>query len=76
MPALWEGSETILAMLDSGCWSVPLPLAIQSVPALASLYRPSVQPYMISWFKYVPSTQLASLSMPVVLIFRARRICR
>jgi fermentation-respiration switch protein FrsA (DUF1100 family) len=27
-----------------------------------------VQPYLISWFKYVPSTEVATLSMPVVIL--------
>jgi pimeloyl-ACP methyl ester carboxylesterase len=67
-PALWEGSETVLAMLEAGSLVTPLPLAIRSVPSLASLYRPSVQPYLISWFKYVPSSQLAALTIPVVIL--------
>jgi len=68
MPALWEGSEAILASLDAGKVVDPLPTAIQAVPPLASLYRPSVQPYMISWLKYVPSAEIARLSIPVLLI--------
>lgn len=35
---------------------------------LEALYRPSVQPYLISWFKYDPAAELAKLSMPVLLI--------
>ncbi len=68
MAALWDGSEAILASLEKGTPISPLPPAIAAVPPLASLYRPSVQPYVISWFKYVPSQELAALTMPVLLI--------
>jgi pimeloyl-ACP methyl ester carboxylesterase len=68
MPALWEGSEFILGMLEKGTTVETLPAAVVAVPPVASLYRPSVQPYMISWLKYVPSQEIAALSMPVLLI--------
>jgi len=68
MAALWDGSEAVLTSLEQGTPVSPLPPAIAAVPALASLYRPSVQPYVISWFKYVPSHEIATLSMPVLLI--------
>ena len=68
MPALWGGSEAVLAALESGKTMAPLPPAIQAVPALAQLYRPSVQPYLISWLRYVPSKVLSNLAIPVLLI--------
>lgn len=37
-------------------------------PLLYSLFRPSVQPYMISWLKYNPAEQLALLTIPVLII--------
>ena len=37
-------------------------------PNLVSLYRPSVQPYMISWIKYDPSKEIAKLKVPVLII--------
>jgi len=37
-------------------------------PMLASLFRPSVQPYMISWLKYQPTVELAKLSIPVLIV--------
>ena len=37
-------------------------------PLLFSLFRPSVQPYMISWFKYNPQTEIAKLKIPVLII--------
>lgn len=37
-------------------------------PQLYALFRPSVQPYMISWFKYDPAEEIAKLKMPVLII--------
>lgn len=37
-------------------------------PMLMSLLRPSVQPYMISWFKYDPSIEIKKLSCPILII--------
>ncbi|WP_455672214.1 alpha/beta hydrolase [Phocaeicola sp.] len=35
---------------------------------LQTLYRPSVQPYLISWFKYNPQTAIAALKIPVLIV--------
>lgn len=37
-------------------------------PALAALYRPTVQPYMISWLKFDPSKVIAQLKAPVLVV--------
>jgi uncharacterized protein len=37
-------------------------------PMLYSLFRPSVQPYLISWFKYDPRKEIAKLNIPVLII--------
>lgn len=37
-------------------------------PMLYSLFRPSVQPYMISWLKYNPSEIIAKLNQPLLVI--------
>ncbi len=37
-------------------------------PELMSLFRPSVQPYMISWFKYDPAAEIANLEVPVLIL--------
>jgi hypothetical protein len=37
-------------------------------PVLFSLFRPSVQPYMISWFRYDPPKEIAKLKIPVLII--------
>lgn len=35
---------------------------------LYSLFRPSVQPYMISWLKYDPTAEIAKLKKPVLIL--------
>jgi hypothetical protein len=42
-------------------------LVSQVPPLLFSLFRPSVQPYLISWFKYDPATEIKKLSIPVLI---------
>jgi pimeloyl-ACP methyl ester carboxylesterase len=37
-------------------------------PALYSLFRPSVQPYMISWMKYNPQSEIKKLTIPLLII--------
>lgn len=37
-------------------------------PALYSLFRPSVQPYLIDWFKYDPRIEIAKLTIPVLIL--------
>lgn len=40
----------------------------QVPPMLNSLFRPSVQPYLISWFRYDPQKEIAKLTIPVLII--------
>ncbi len=41
----------------------------ENVPEmLYALFRPSVQPYMISWFKYDPQIEIAKLNKPVLIV--------
>ncbi len=35
---------------------------------LYSLFRPSVQPYIISWFKYDPQKEIAKLDIPILIV--------
>ena len=37
-------------------------------PKLMSVFRPSIQPYMRSWFKYDPSNEIKKLNIPVMII--------
>lgn len=61
-PELALKSEAILRGLEAGKTTADPPAE------LAALYRPSVQPYIISWFKYDPGKEIAALTMPVLII--------
>ena len=42
---------------------------VENVPQmLYALFRPSVQPYMISWLKYNPQNEIAKLTIPILII--------
>lgn len=61
-PDLAQHNERILAALVKGEQAGDVPAA------LAALYRPSVQPYLISWFRYQPRQIVATLDMPVLVV--------
>ena len=61
-PVLALRSEAVLAALERGEAVADPP------PELAALYRPSVQPYLISWFRHVPTKVLATLTLPVLVL--------
>lgn len=35
---------------------------------LWNLFRPSIQPYLISWFKYIPKEEISKLDIPIFII--------
>jgi uncharacterized protein len=39
-----------------------------SPPELAALFRPSVQPYLISQFRYDPAVEIAKLNVPILIM--------
>jgi pimeloyl-ACP methyl ester carboxylesterase len=62
LPDLKKQNDKILDELTAG-------RTVSDIPnELMVLYRPSVQPYLISWFKYDPVREIASLSMPVLIV--------
>lgn len=61
-PALAEQSKPILDSLKRG-YSVS-----KVSPLLYSLFRPSVQPYMMSWIKHDPALLLSQLIIPGMII--------
>jgi pimeloyl-ACP methyl ester carboxylesterase len=61
-PALMAESEQILAELKQG-------KTVDKVsPPLMVLYRPDVQPYLISTFRHDPRAAIAALKMPVLIL--------
>ncbi|WP_342514027.1 alpha/beta hydrolase [Sporosarcina sp. FSL K6-1522] len=63
LPAnLLEESKTIIDTLKQG-------KPVQTIsPELQSLFRPSVQPYMISWLQYDPAERLQKLDAPIFIV--------
>jgi pimeloyl-ACP methyl ester carboxylesterase len=61
-PPLKAESDRILASLKEGKTADNVP------PPLMSLYRPDVQPYLISTFQHDPRTAIAALKMPVLIL--------
>jgi uncharacterized protein len=60
-PELMATAERAIGQLAAG------KLADATPPALAALFRPSVQPYLISWFRFDPAREIARLEMPVLI---------
>ncbi len=55
-------SDAVLAELEAG-------REVKEVPAaLAALYRPSVQPYLISWLRLDPAAALAAAGVPARIV--------
>jgi pimeloyl-ACP methyl ester carboxylesterase len=61
-PDAMKQVEGIVSSLEQG-------RTVDSVPAgFGALFRESVQPYLISWFRYDPAKEIASLTMPVLIL--------
>ena len=66
---LAKQSEQLLAMAEPLIESLKNGATIAEVPpVLVSLFRPSVQPYLISWFATDPAAEIARLTVPVLII--------
>jgi len=61
-PALAARNEQLLSALEEGKTAVDVP------PELNMLYRPSVQPYMISWLRWSPAVEIAKLKVPCLIL--------
>jgi pimeloyl-ACP methyl ester carboxylesterase len=62
-------SEEIQDYSNQAIDSLEAGLIIKKInPLLYSLFRPSVQPYLISWFKYDPQTEIKKLKIPVLIL--------
>jgi pimeloyl-ACP methyl ester carboxylesterase len=60
--AMFEEVKSIVEQLKNGKTVKDVP------PYLNSLFRPSVQPYIISWFKYDPAAEIARVKVPTLII--------
>jgi pimeloyl-ACP methyl ester carboxylesterase len=64
-----EKSDTILRALEAGKTVDDVPKEVTAVSKqVADLYRPSVQPYLISVFKYDPAAEVGKLGCPVLVV--------
>lgn len=61
-PHLAADSERILKALEAGRMAGEVPAELNM------LYRPSVQPYLVSWFRHVPAERIAALPVPVLVV--------
>ena len=61
-PQLKEESQKIINQLRKG------ELVENISPYLAPVFRKSVQPYLISWFKYEPAKEIAKLQIPILIV--------
>jgi len=61
-PELMAQSDRLIESFNAGRLDNSPPAA------LAALYRPSVQPYLISWFRYDPAVEIARLQVPVLVV--------
>ena len=61
-PQLKEEAQRVLNLLKKG-------EQVENIsPYLAPVFRKSVQPYLISWFKYDPTKEIAKMKIPVFII--------
>jgi pimeloyl-ACP methyl ester carboxylesterase len=67
-PPLLDGAKTVVGSLAAGQEVPALPPPLAETPALANLFRPTIQPYLISWFRYDPAQIVAELQMPVLIV--------
>ncbi|HET9393271.1 MAG TPA: alpha/beta fold hydrolase [Candidatus Rubrimentiphilum sp.] len=62
-PASLVQADAIMAQLKAGN------VYTGDIPAgLEGLFRPSIQPYLISWFKYDPAVEVGKLRIPVTIV--------
>lgn len=59
---LWQQSEQILVSLEQGNSVTSIPLELHM------LFRASVQPYLISWFRYTPAQEIRHLTIPALIV--------
>ena len=61
-PSLIEGTKKAFESLKQGKTTSNYP------PALASIFRVDVQPFIISWMQYSPQELIKSLTIPVLIV--------
>ncbi len=70
---LKEQLSSQLSMVQNLCFPIIDSLkngkTVENVnPMLSALFRPDIQPYLISWFKYDPQLEIKKLTIPVLIL--------
>jgi len=63
-PEMLATSKHLMALIEAG--SPPDTTTVP--PMLASLFRPSVRPYLVSWFRYDPAIEISKLKVPALIV--------
>jgi len=64
-----DGKKKLLRAANEGLSKLKEGVLVEDAPVeLFGLFRPSVQPYMISWMKYDPAVEISKLNIPIVII--------
>jgi pimeloyl-ACP methyl ester carboxylesterase len=64
-----EGKKKLLRATNEGLSKLKEGKLVEDAPVeLFGLFRPSVQPYMISWMKYDPAVEISNLKIPIVIV--------
>jgi pimeloyl-ACP methyl ester carboxylesterase len=68
-PNLMQEVGQVLSELEEGRTVLKLPAGIDAVPAVGqALFRQSVQPYLVSWFRYDPLKVIAEFAGPSLIV--------
>lgn len=61
-PALYRRASAIVRQLADGHTTADVPASLHF------LFRPSVQPFLISWMRYDPAREMARLKLPALIV--------
>jgi pimeloyl-ACP methyl ester carboxylesterase len=69
LTAQLKGQKKMLRAVEEGLSKLKKGELVEDVPKeLFALFRPSIQPYLISWMKYDPAVEIWKLKIPIVII--------
>ncbi len=69
LAAQLSGKKKLLRAVDEGISKLKKGELVEDAPVeLFSLFRPSIQPYLISWMKYDPAVEISNLKIPIVIV--------
>ena len=69
LAAQLSGQKKLLRAANDGLSKLKEGKLVEDAPVeLFGLFRPSVQPYMMSWMKYDPAVEISKLNIPIVII--------